>query len=170
MSLSLSFYSSIAVLTSFHPLFLYSFIPLSYCNLIFPTSGRTLICLTKSTEVTSYSRPRLPYPLCYLKNYHQAAALITLLLFFFLVASCRWSCTGAPYIEPRQVLCSRCFATSAILLLRSRFNNWSFFLFLPCSFFRSPLHFREKVMQYTESEKKKGHLILRCVIPVVLVQ
>lgn len=53
VSLSLSFYSSIAVLTSFHPLFLYSFIPLSYCNPIFPTSGRTLISLTKSTEVTS---------------------------------------------------------------------------------------------------------------------
>ena len=152
VSFILLFYCS----TSFHHLFPYSFIPFSYCNHIFPTSGRTLICLTKSTEVTSYSRPRLPCPLCYLKNYHQAAALI----YFFSYPHWLLLAVGharAPvsytYTEPRQVLCSRCFATSAILLLRSQLNNWSFFLFLPCSFFRSPLHFREKVMKYTQKKK-----------------
>ena len=128
----------------------------------FPTSGCTLIGLRKSTQkVTSYSRPRFPYPLCYLKNYHQAAMLITLHLFFLLAALLFYFCWLVmlrhpfPTLTLNQAKCCAVFfffwVTSAVPLLRSQFNNLCFFLFLPCSsLFPSPLHVREKVMQYTE--------------------
>ena len=134
---------------------------------VFPHFRLYCNCLRKSTEVTSYSKPRLPYPFCYLKNYDQAAAVITLHLFcyflLFLVGHAR-APARYTYTEPRQVLCSCCFATSAIPLLRSQLNNLSFFLFLPCSFFTSPLRFRGKVMQYTDG--KKGHLFLEVYVEV----